>query len=333
MVNAKKADATPSTPKTNSATPKLVLRTYKSSDAEHVDHLFYSTYFSLVPEGVRRKLWSPWTWVIWFAVYSYLLMIVPILLSGMDVPAWVHLVLKLFLTFAWSAVGFATLFVTTDRFETVARVEEARQNDLSDPQVYYLNRSEKEGKDGEKEMKPSELQRPSHFWVLTMEDTPCGMVGLACNAQDIEDKQPVLLPAWKRLGAGICNRYHLPVPAMFKQVPSAEKRIFARAHEPHTATLQRLAVRYDFQDCGLSTLLINRAMTWASEHDIETVYAQTNEMQMAAEQVLEKRHGFKLVKKQKIGWFGTHEATWACDVKTWMEHNKDKTAKTFVKRT
>ncbi|KAF7726955.1 hypothetical protein EC973_008150 [Apophysomyces ossiformis] len=338
--------------------PKLVLRTYQASDLNYVDHLYYSTYFALVPEGVRRKLWSPLTWAIWFGVYSYLLFIVPVLLSGMDVPSWASLALKIFFTFAWGAVGFAALFVTTDRFEVVEKIERARQNDLSDPEVYYLNwikrevivddEDIKQEKDKSKkrvtfdkdakpaveivrERKPEAEQTPSHFWVLSMEGTPCAMVGLACNREDIMDKRENLMPGWKRLGVAICRRYHLPIPKVFTAQDTTQRNVFAKAHEPNSATLQRLAVRYEFQTCGLSTLLINRAMTWANEHGIERVYAVTDEMMMAAEQILQLRHGFKRIEKRRVGWFGQYEATWVCDVREWMEKNNEKTKPEYKK--
>ncbi|KAG0169385.1 hypothetical protein DFQ28_003695 [Apophysomyces sp. BC1034] len=338
--------------------PKLVLRTYQASDYNYVDYLYYSTYFALVPEGVRRKLWSPLTWAIWFGVYSYLLLIVPVLLSGMNVPSWAPLALKVFFTFAWAAVWFAALFAATDRFEIVDKVECARQNDLSDPEVYYLNwikrevivddeESEQEKSNSKKrvtfdkdakpavevvrERKPESEQTPSHFWVLAMEGTPCAMLGLACNREDIEDKRETLPAPWKRLGAAIFRRYHLTVPNIFKASPTAKRDIFAKAHEPNTATLQRLAVKYEFQSCGLSTLLINRAINWAADHGIERVYATTDEMMMQAENVLQLRHGFKKVEKKRTGWFGQYEATWYCDVQEWKEKNNDKTKPQFKK--
>ncbi|KAI7900954.1 uncharacterized protein BX663DRAFT_140473 [Cokeromyces recurvatus] len=356
--------------------PRLVLRTYKASDHDQVDHLFYSTYFTLVPEGVKNKLKSPLFWVIWFAAYAYLLAIVPILLAGLNWPSWTYIALKLFLTFAWSIVSFASVFVITDRFEVVDKVEQARQNDLSDPEIYYLNwtKQEIEVKDDDNQIKttmttttttntttsnnnnnpnkkrvtfdknakpateliriqrPLEEQTPSHFWVLTLDNKPCGMVGLAHYRERILSNRPLQPPAWKLLLAAACQRYHLPLPVWLRdlqgQMPTP---VFAEPHEPKVATLQRLAVRTDYQGCGLSTLLIDRVMSWADEHGLERVEANTNELESQAANILRLKHGFKLIKKVKKGWFGQYEKTWSCDVKEWMKAH-ELGASTYIKK-
>ncbi|KAI9032701.1 hypothetical protein CLU79DRAFT_727550 [Phycomyces nitens] len=341
--------------KPETETPRLILRTYRATDYPHVDHMFVSNYFALVPEGVRRKLWSPATWVIWFGVYSYLLMIVPILLDGMDFPSWASTVLKLFFTFAWAAVSFAALFIFTDQFDTQDRVEYGRQNDMRDPEVYYLNWTKREvevedapkgtsekkqvtfDKDAKpaveiiRERKPESEQTPSHFWVLSMDGEPCGMVGLAVNKQDVLDQRPVQTAPWQKIAAGFLRRYNFSVPKFLETPAKTEPKVFAKANKPNTATLTRLTVKYDYQNCGLSTLLINRALSWANDNGIHRVFAETNEMMMAAEQILEKRHGFKRIDKKKIGWFGQYEAEWECNVKEWVANYGDKTKEEFKK--
>ncbi|KAI9486313.1 MAG: hypothetical protein EXX96DRAFT_548620 [Benjaminiella poitrasii] len=332
-----------------SDTPRLVLRTYRASDHDQVDHLFYSTYFTLVPEGVKSKLKSPLFWVIWFAVYAYLLAIVPVLLSDLNWPSWTYTALKLFLTFAWAIVSFASVFVITDRFEVVDKVEQARQNDLSDPEIYYLNWTKQEiqvqeednddsttttgnkkrvtfDKDAKpateliRTQKPVEAQTPSHFWVLALDNRPCGMVGLAHYDEQLLSNRPVQPAAWKLLLAAACRRYHLPLPEFLKDLHAKmQTPVFATPHPDGVATLQRLAVRMDYQSCGLSTLLIDRVMSWADEQGLERVEAVTNELETTAADILRLKHGFKLVKKVRKGWFGQYEKTWSCDVKGWLE--------------
>ncbi|KAI9244804.1 hypothetical protein BY458DRAFT_529293 [Sporodiniella umbellata] len=336
-------------------TPRLVLRTYKSSDHEQVDHLFYSTYFALVPEGVKSKLKSPTFWILWIAFYSYLLGIVPVLLSGMNLPDWSSTVLKIFFTFSWSVVSFAGVFVFTDRFEVVERVEQARMNDLSDPEVYYLNwtkqqvelEEEKEDsihgkkrvtfdKDAKpateiiRSQKPTQEQTPSHFWVLTMDNRPCGMVGLAHYKETLMSHRLAQPPAWKLLAAAFFRRYHLPTPASLKDLyEKMPAPVFAEPHSEGVATLQRLSVKSEYQTCGLSTLLINRAMSYAHEKGLERVEATTNELETKAAEILRMKHGFSLVKTQKKGWFGQCEKTWSCNVEEWMVSHKD-AAKTYL---
>ncbi|KAI9316057.1 hypothetical protein BX666DRAFT_1954450 [Dichotomocladium elegans] len=326
--------------------PKLLLRTYRPTDRDHVDFLFYSTYFALVPEGVKRKLYAPMTWVIFFAVYAYLLGIVPVLLSGMDLPSWSGLALRIFFTVGWALVGFAALFMYTDRFETVRRVEAARQNDLRDPEVSYLNYIKYErlvGDDNEidqktskrrvtfdKDTKPAtELVRevkkdktPSHFWILEVDGAPCGMVGLQCLKEKVMDNRATPGPLWHRLASFLSERYGLfsppsPLPA----------RVYAEPNAPNTATLTRLAVKYELQNCGLSTVLITRAMDWADDHGIETVEAITNESQSTAAHILKERHGFKQIKRVKSGWFGQSNTYWSCNVRDWKRQQLERLEK------
>lgn len=336
--------------------PRLILRTYKAGDHDQIDHLFYSTYFALVPEGVKGKLKAPLFWVIWFGMYSYLLSIVPVLLSGMGFGSWAYTVLKLFFTVAWFIVSFAGVFVITDRFEVVDKVEQVRQNDLSDPEVYYLNwtkeevevEDEEKKKEGKKRVtfdkdakpatelvrkqKPADEQAPSHFWVLTLDNRPCGMIGLAHYNEQLLSNRPLQPPAWKLLLAAMFRRYHIPLPESLKDLYNKMPTpVFAEPHEPKVATLQRLAVKIDYQGCSLSTLLIDRAMSWAHEKGIERVEAKTNELQSLAADILKIQHGFKLVKKERKGWFGQYEKTWSCDVEEWMK-NHEKGASTYKKQ-
>ncbi|KAI7878670.1 hypothetical protein K492DRAFT_170628 [Lichtheimia hyalospora FSU 10163] len=328
------------------AEPKLCLRTYRPTDRDHVDFIFYSTYFALVPQGVKRKLAAPLTWVIGIGIYAYLLAIVPILLEGMGLPTWSGLVLRVFFTIGWVLVGFAALFLYTDRFEMVERVEAARQNDMLDPEVSYLNyiKYEKVVSDEEndaascsdsnkkkkrvtfdKDTKPAtELVRekkedktPSHFWVLEVDGVPCGMVGLQCLKERVMDQRPTPGPGWQRIISLLCNRYGRPNP--FQELPP---RVYQEPHPLNTATLTRLAVKYELQNCGLSTVMITRAMEWADEHGIQTVNAVTNECQENAAAILKGRHGFKMVKKVNTGWFGQYDKYWECNVKNWKEQQR-----------
>lgn len=342
----------------NLGTPRLILRTYKASDHEQIDHLFYSTYFTLVPEGVKCKLKSPIFWIGWIGFYSYLIGIVPVLLSGLDVPNWSYTALKIFFTFAWIVVSFSGVFVFTDRFEVVDKVEQARMNDLADPEIYYLNwiKEEVEIDDEEdavrtgnkkrvtfdknakpateiiRSQKPVEEQTPSHFWVLCLDNKACGMIGLAHYEERLYSNRPTQPPAWKLLLAAVLKRYRLPVPDylnhLYEKMPAS---IFAEPHEEKVATIQRLAIKTEYQSCGLATLLIDRAMTFAHEKGLERVEAVTNELESNAAEILRIKHGFTLVKKEKKGWLGQFEKTWSCDVKDWMSCHES-AAKTYLEK-
>ncbi|KAI9308430.1 hypothetical protein BJ944DRAFT_156254 [Cunninghamella echinulata] len=297
----------------------LTLRSYKPSDFEQVHFIFYSTYFALVPEGVKQKIKTPLFWIGWLLVYFYLLSIVPVVLSGMPVPSWAAFALQIFFTFAWIAVSFAGVFVLTDRFDAVEYIEQARQNDLQDPEITYMNYIKEE------HIVSDDKETKSHFWVLQMDNQLCGMIGLAQYQEIQYDQRPPLPPGWKKIGQLLCERYNFSIPS-FLQFDTAQNEnsiILAQPHAPHTASLQRLAVKQEYHGCGLSTLLINRALTWAYEQGITQVFAVTNEMQSTAAKILQQQHQFTMVKKEKKNWFGNYEITWVCHVQQWYDTHTD----------
>ncbi|ORX54025.1 hypothetical protein DM01DRAFT_1335875 [Hesseltinella vesiculosa] len=278
----------------------------------------------------------------------------------MPFPAWVATAAKIFVTVAWVIVTFAGLFVLTDRLDTVDRIEHGRQNDLHDPEIDYMNiikeehvvsdgatandetdadetddNDEKTAKTSKKRVtfdkdtkpatetvrRPREPPTQSHFWVLQMDNQLCGMVGLVQYTETQYDRRPRVTPGWKKMGQLFCGRYGLTVPHVFEFDPYQNPRVVAEAHAPHTASLQRLAVKQEFQGCGLSTLLMNRALAWAHQQGLTHVYAVTNEMQSTAATILKDRHQFVRVKKERTGWFGQHEITWVCSVEEWYVKN------------
>ncbi|CAO3600709.1 unnamed protein product [Absidia cylindrospora] len=372
------SSAGPSTSSTSTATPRLVLRSYRPSDFEQVDYIFYSTYFGLVPEGVKQKLRSPLFWLGWIAVYGYLLAIVPVLLADMSVPTWSSRVLQVFMTISWGLVSFAAVFVVTDRLDVVNHIEKARQNDMRDPEVSYMNvikeeqivsdnaneqqqLEEEEASTAtttttsttkrkstpkkrvtfDKDTKPAteivrtvrskDEQTKSHFWVLSMDGQICGTIGLAQYNTVQYDRRPPLAPGWKKIGQALCNRYGV-TPPLFLQFDAAAHEhdtVFAKAHAPHTATLQRLAVKQEFQGCGLASILITRAMSWAHQQGITQIFAVTNEMHSQAAEILSKQHQFTKVSTERKGWFGQHETTWVCHVEQWNEQHADKSGNLF----
>ncbi|KAI9316741.1 hypothetical protein BX666DRAFT_2112504 [Dichotomocladium elegans] len=287
--------------------PKVILRTYEEKDLPDVNNLYAIGYHGLVYEGVRAKLWSPITWLIWFGGYTALLYYVPSLFFGTTALSgtWIEFYFKMFLSAAWAAFGFSMLLIKTERFDIVERIAEAVQNDLSDPEVYYLNFEIDEH--GNKVPKKKEDRVPSHFWVLTVDDTVCGMIGMAAFLDRIKDKRmPRYVTFTQKMVARFFGAYVLD-----------DYGYFAEPTEPKTAILTRLVVGDRYQNLGMSTLLINRAMSWAHEQGIEYVFATTDEMQMQAEQVLTRRHGFKFRSKN---WTPMgHRSILMCKVQDWVE--------------
>lgn len=313
-------------------TPKVVLRTYQASDHDQVQSLFRDTTVPLIFESIRSKIWAAATWIVWFIGYTLLLLTVPKAATYLfgELPSWLDTIIRVFTTFTWAMIGFAILFIVCDRIEIPNRIEEAFANDLKDPELYYLNYTL--DKDGNKVRKAKKDQMPSHFWVLTLDDEVCGMIGLSCNAEDVLEQRTMMPVAWKQFVSSVLYLLRLPVPAMLERGSIPEKKhIFAHKQIPKTATITRWAVRSELQTCGFSTLLINRAMTWASEHDINRVYAMTDECCMAAEQILASRHNFVIMKRYNLFYFGQYRKLFGCRVVEWMEKNGDKTRKVFQK--
>jgi GNAT superfamily N-acetyltransferase len=318
-----------------SATPKVVLRTYRETDYDQVEFLFRSTQVPLVYESIRSKIWAPITWLVWFAVYTLILLSIPkvtFTLVG-DIPGWAMTVLKTIATFCWAVLGITILFISSDLVEIQNRIDEAMANDLKDPDLYYLNYEVKNGK----KVRKSEIdQVPSHFWVLTLDDEVCGMIGLSCNAQNVEDQRETVPVSWKLFIVAVFELLRLSVPAFLEKqkpnlIPGGKRRVFAHQQIPKTATITRWAVRSELQSCGFSTLLINRAITWCQEHEINRVYALTDETSMAAEQILVRRHGFICMKRSNTNFFGEYHKLFGCRVNEWIEKNGEKTRKAFKK--
>lgn len=308
--------------------PKVVLRTYRETDFEQVDYLFCSTCVPLVYESIRRKLWAPTTWAIWFGVYSCLLYTIPKVLLVFELPEWTITVTKIIATFLWAMIGFSMIFIVSDRVDLSTYVEEARANDLHDPDLYYLNYIIQDEK---KERKPVDQQEPSHFWVLSIDDEICGMIGIFCNGQEIRDRRTHVSKPWKQVVSAAFELFRLPLPAFLEKKQPVGERTFMDKHAPRTATITRWAIRSDMQSCGLSTLLLNRAMTWANEHGINRVYAHLHEYHMAAEQILERRHGFVKMKKYDTNFFGKYTKLLGCRVQEWVANNADKTRVAYKK--
>ncbi|CAO3596940.1 unnamed protein product [Absidia cylindrospora] len=293
----------------NSSTPKLMLRTYRPTDFEAVRQLYIETLFALVPEGVRRKLWSVMTWVIWFVVYTLLLKTVPKhvvqpLFPSLDIENsnWIP-VLKVVLTFGWAVAGFAAMFIVTERFEITEKVQQGLLNDSNDPEFATTKMATNDG-----DATDVDDHIPGHFWVLLANDEVCGMMGLApASKQPLVDSRPQVLPIWKQVVQSIGRCFFI---SLFESssTSSSNRPVITPSQPQHTATIVRWAVANEYQQC---------------ENGLTDVYATTNEVEMAAEQILEKRHGFHLVKKHKIGWFGRYECTWVCHVDDWIEQNKN----------
>lgn len=276
--------------KDRNVVPKIVLRAYQDADKKQVEQLYRATETGLLKQSLESKLRAPGTWCIWTILYILVVLFTnhTILVTAFYVPfvCWI-------------------MYTLARRLEIENRVDEGLANDMNDPGKYYGSR----------------------FWVLTLDDQVCGMIGLSMNASNVEDRRDTLPIGWKQFCVAFLQLVHCPVPGyLYRGKPCTndynnEKRVFGHLQIPKTASITRWAVRPDIRGSGISTLLINRAITWASEHDINRVYALTNECYVDAEKILTKRHGFVLMKKYSLNFFGEYNKLFACRVKEWIQKN------------
>jgi GNAT superfamily N-acetyltransferase len=328
-----------------SSTPKATigLRPYfAETDKKYVHYLFYSTYFNLVPKAVRLRLQSPFVIGIWLALYALLITTATRLIHSW--PPKLTLIFQVFVTLASVGGGLVGLFWFLDKFDVTDRVIEGVENDLKEPDHYYR------GTPGQ--------ARQGNFWVLTLNDEIVGCIGMDHNQEQVTDSRkegtgyvraserpravdaPEIQTAeWKRTAyvlaklddwirlilVGVYDLFRDLYIQLGGKITSPKKKVLFEAHKPNEASVRRLAVKHECQNHGLSTVLLKRVAFWAHAHQIEYLYAETDELQTKCAEILEKRHGYKLVSKKKVGFFKT-KSVYRLDVKLWMSEELEKRA-------
>ncbi|CAO3696415.1 unnamed protein product [Rhizopus stolonifer] len=313
---------------------------FAETDKKYVHYLFYSTYFNLVPQAVRVRAKSPWVISLWLGLYTLLITSASQLVSSW--PPKLTLIFQIFVTLVSFASGILALFWYTDKFDITQRVIEGIENDLREPDVYYRGTSEQ--------------VRQGNFWVLTLNEEIVGCIGMdhtqvsvvnsvsspdyvrASERPRAADAVEIHTAEWKRTAkvlakaddwirlilVGVFDLVR-DVYYKFKEKPEIEKEILFEAHQPNEASLRRLAVKLECQNHGLSTVLMKRVAFWAHAHQIEYLYAEADELQKKFADILEKRHGYKLVSTKKVGYFKT-KYVYRLDVKLWMSEELEKRA-------
>ncbi|RUS26636.1 hypothetical protein BC938DRAFT_470500 [Jimgerdemannia flammicorona] len=76
--------------------PVIELRPYQEADLKWAQHVFYSTYLNLVPNGVILRLKSPLIWGFWIALWGFFNSSIDTVLRNWPVPEWVPLALRAF---------------------------------------------------------------------------------------------------------------------------------------------------------------------------------------------------------------------------------------------
>ncbi|CAO3593375.1 unnamed protein product [Absidia cylindrospora] len=201
------------------------------------------------------------------------------------------------------------------------------------------------------------------FWVLTVNDEVVGCIGVDQHTKPVTKKvdpsrlrnyvraseQPSMASSseiahaeWPRtayvlariddlvrqvlVGATDLVRDRVKSNTTATAEPEKVTEILFPVHEKNEASLRRLAVKTEYQGHGLSTPLLKRVGFWAYKENIDYLYAETDELQYELEQILEKRHGYKLVSRTKLGWYKT-KSVWKLDVKFWMQQLEEERAK------
>ncbi|CEJ03769.1 hypothetical protein RMCBS344292_17747 [Rhizopus microsporus] len=318
---------------------------FAETDKKYVQYLFYSTYFNLVPQAVRLRLQSPFLIALWLGFYALLITTATRLANKYEWPSILTLTFQVFVTLVSVGGGVVGLFWYLDKFDVTYRVVEGIENDLKEPDVYYRGT-------------PGDI-RKGNFWVLTLNDEIVGCIGMDHNQEPVIDQSvkeskyvraserpstadaPEIQAAeWKKTAyvlAKLDDWIRLVLVGGFDfvrdiylklnnvQIEEHCQKILFEAHKPQEASVRRLAVKLECQGHGLSTVLLKRVAFWAHAHQIEYLYAETDELQTKMAEILEKRHGYKLVSKEKLGYFRTR-SVYRLDVKLWMSQELEKRA-------
>lgn len=299
-------------PARDAAGTKIEMRPYYGpKDLEYVHYLFASSHLDLVPRGVKLRLQSPWflgAWAAWTAaMFGY----IPRQLANWW-PAELMVGVYIVLTIGCVGGGIAFLFWIVDRHDVSVQVTEALVNDLRDPGEYYR-------------------EEGGNFWVLTVQDQPVACIGLDHHRGPVLKRKPestrladspaIQQAQWKTLAqalARIDDAVRWAVLQLKQKLQTApENPVLFKEHKPNEASVRRLAVKPNLQKNGLSTPLLKRVAFWAHAHQIDYIYAETNELQTRMEEILSKKHGYELVSRTRQGLVGK-KSLWRLDVKLWM---------------
>lgn len=346
-INTNKTSTEPK-PKAN-----IGLRPYfAETDKKFVQYLFYSTYFNLVPKGVRIRLQSPFILPIWIVFYGYLVTNIPKVVTNMGWGKEIMYAIQALITLVVFGGGLIALLWYTDKFDITHRVIEGVENDLKEPDVYYRGT-------------PDNI-RKGNFWVLTLNEEVVGCIGMDQTLTPVLDDSVKHVPyvrasdrpravdapeiheaEWKKtalymakaddlirlvlVGAldiirDVIYKVRGITQAQVDAKKASEKEtVLFEAHKPNEASVRRLAVKLECQNHGLSTVLLKRVAFWAHANQIEYLYADTDELQTKMADILVKRHGYTLVSKKKLGFFRS-KFTYKLDVKLWMSKELERRA-------
>ncbi|KAI8096883.1 uncharacterized protein BX664DRAFT_325103 [Halteromyces radiatus] len=339
---------------------------YEETDRKYVQYLFYSTYLNLVPRGVKLRVlsWPPVVSTIWLCAFAALVQLTIIVVTPLGWP-WAMMVgVYSALVFVSVGGGLVLLLWYVDTYDVSERVLDGIDNDVGDIESFYrgwhIVDNNVEHNDGTFKRKDDDNgASKGQFWVLTVNDDVVGCIGVDQHTKPVMKKvdpsrrrryvraseQPrmtsspqVAQAEWPRtayvlaviddivrqvlVGATdlVRDRFHTPNN---KESP---QEILFPVHQENEASVRRLAIKTEFQGHGLSTPLLKRVGFWAHSQNIDYLYAETDELQYEMEQVLEKRHGYKLVSRTKLGWYKTR-SVWKLDVKYWMQTIMEQRAK------
>ncbi len=314
--------------------------------------MFYSTNFNLVPRAVRIRVQSPYILTAWVTIYAFLVMAIPNLVSGYGWGKEVRWAIQALVTLVVFGGGGLALLWYTDKFDITHRVIEAIENDLKEPDTHYrgtvfeprqgnfwvltLN-DEVVGCIGmDHNTSPVMDNSVKHVPYVRASERP-----RAVDAPEIHNadwKQTALIMAKiddivRLVLVGVLDIVR-DLFYKLKGISQAEidlkkqkekETVLFEAHKPNEASVRRLAVKLECQNHGLSTVLLKRVAFWAHAHQIEYLYADTDELQTDMADILVKRHGYSHVSTKKLGYFKT-KSTFKLDVKLWMSKELERRA-------
>lgn len=292
---------------------------YDEKDLRSVRYIFYSTYYDLVPRGVRLLLLNPLVTGTWVAITAFLFWFIPQQLADLGWSAAFITGAKIVLAIGCLGCGILALTWYVDRVMVGPRVMEALDYDLADNLGEYYRKDN------------------GQFWVFTIGDRQVGCIGVDCHQEPVMRKvvsaeKPNLAASediqnaeWKRTAyvmARIDDAVRTTAMTFDQWIrgkpASQEPTVLYKAHKKNEASIRRLAVLLEVQKKGLSTPLLKRAAFWAHAHEKDYLYAETNELEERLADILSKRHGYTLESVTRTGRFIGYKKLWKLDVKLWM---------------
>lgn len=331
----------------------IALRPYfAETDKKYVQYLFYSTYYNLVPKALLVRLKNPFILAAWVAILAYLVTVIPRLISNLGWPRELIFGIQTLIGLVIVVGGVLSILWYADKFDITYRVVEGIENDLKEPDVYYRGTPDNIKKGNfwvltlndeivgcvgmDQTLTPVLDQSVKHVSYVRASERPRAVDAPEIHTAEWKKTAMFMAQADDFIRIALVGVFDVARDAYYKvkglseaqvnaQKTEEGKKVLFEAHKPNEASVRRLAVKLECQNHGLSTVLLKRVAFWAHAHQIEYLYADTDELQTHLNDILLKKHGYTFVSKKKLSYFKT-KSTYRLDVKLWMSKELERRA-------